>query len=80
MAFATMGAWSEFCNLDQKRAFFPLMTFAIEVKKFNERQLALLSLIYVDFQARQLDAYKKQGNCPAEVKDRFDKALLQFKR
>jgi hypothetical protein len=79
MAHAMMGAWAELCGLDQRRAYLPMMAFGYKVMKFNERQMALMSTIYRDFQAKQLSVYRKvtkdKGGCPEDVKAKFDKML-----
>lgn len=79
MTFAVFGALADWCGLDAKRAFIPMIRTAKEKGGMNTRQLQLMSLVHGDFFARQVAFYKSKGTCPVEFKTRLDAKLVKPK-
>ena len=75
MVFAIKSALAQWCGLDWKRSFLPMIAFGKYKMKMNDRQLQLMTLIHGDFQARQLMTYTKGGQCPATLRSQLDTQL-----
>ena len=73
MTFAIISALSQWCGLDWKRSFLPMIGYGKYKKKMSDRQLQLMTLIHSDFMGRQLAFYVKSGKtCPQELRTQFD--------
>jgi hypothetical protein len=75
MLFAVKSALAGWCGIDWKRDFLPMIAFGKHQKKMSTRQLQLMTLIYGDFQARQLAIYTKSGPCPPTLQRQLDSQL-----
>jgi hypothetical protein len=75
MVFAIKPPLAQWCGLDWKRSFLPMLAFGKRQMKFNDRQLQLMTLIHGDFQGRQLATYSKSGQCPATLRGQLDAQL-----
>jgi len=49
MVFAMKSALAQWCGLDWKRSFLPMIAFGKNQKKMSDRQLQLMTLIHGDF-------------------------------
>lgn len=79
MVFGIKSALAEWCGLDSKRSFLPMIAFGKEAKGFNDRQLAIMSLIHGDFMARQYGHYKRsKTQCPATLKTQLNNELTKL--
>jgi hypothetical protein len=75
MVFGIKSALAQWCGLDWKRGFLPMIAFGKGPMKMTDRQLNLMSLIHGDFMARQLATYKNGGECPPAVRQQLDTQL-----
>ena len=75
MVFAIKSALAQWCDIDWKRSFLPMIAFGKHKMKMNDRQLQLITLIHGDFQARQFATYAKAGQCPATLRAQLDSQL-----
>jgi hypothetical protein len=75
MVFAIKSALAQWCGLDWKRSFLPMIVFGKNKMKMSDRQLQIMTLIHGDFQARQLATYTKGGQCPAMLRSQLDAQL-----
>ncbi len=80
MVFAIKSALAQWCRLDWKRSFLPMIAYGKLQKKMNDRQLQLMTLIHGDFQARQLVSYINSGSCPTTLRDQLDAQLPKLNR
>lgn len=80
MVFAIRSALAQWCGLDWKRNFLPMIAYGKGQKKMNDRQLQLMSLIHGEFQGRQLATYTKSGSCPANMRTQLDAQLPKLNR
>lgn len=80
MVFAIKSALAQWCGLDWKRSFLPMIAFGKGQKKMNDRQLQLMTLIHGDFQGRQLATYMKSGQCPPTLRSQLDTQLPKLNR
>ncbi len=73
MVFGIKSALAEWCGLDHKRSFLPMIAFGKDKMRLDTRQLQLMSLIHGDFMGRQLAVYTQSGQqCPAHFKAQLD--------
>ena len=72
MTFGIISALSQWCGLDWKRGYLPMMAFGKYHEKMSDRNLTLMSIIHSDFMALQLIYYKKSGSCPQNFKNELD--------
>ncbi|MEA2838378.1 MAG: hypothetical protein QOD89_2928 [Bradyrhizobium sp.] len=80
MVFAIKSALAQWCGLDWKRSFLPMIAFGKNQKKMSDRQLQLMTLIHGDFQGRQLATYMKSGQCPPTLLSQLDTQLPKLNR
>jgi hypothetical protein len=80
MVFAIKSALAQWCGLDWKRSFLPMIAFGKNQKKMSDRQLQLMTLIHGDVQGRQLATYMKSGQCPANLQSQLDTQLPKLNR
>jgi hypothetical protein len=80
MVFGIKSALAQWCGLDWKRGFLPMIAFGKQKMKYNDRQLQLITLIHGDFQGRQLATYTKSGQCPATLQSQLDTQLPKLNR
>jgi hypothetical protein len=80
MVFAMKSALAQWCGLDWKRSFLPMIAFGKNHKKMSDRQLQLMTLIHGDFQGRQLASYMKSGQCPPTLQSQLDAQLPKLNR
>jgi hypothetical protein len=80
MVFAIKSALAQWCGLDWKRSFLPMIAFGKYQKKMSDRQLQLMTLIHGDFQARQLATYTKSGQCPPTLQSQLETHLPKLNR
>lgn len=78
MAHGIVSALAEWCRLDFKRSFLPMMVYGRHKMKMNDRSLALMALMHGNFQRRQLEFYQKKGQCPPQFRDQLDAQLPKF--
>ena len=79
MVFAIKSALAQWCGLDWKRSFLPMIAFGKHHQKMSDRQLQLMTLIHGDFQGRQFAFYSKSGQCPPSLRDQLDAQLPRLK-
>lgn len=75
MTFGIISALSQWCGLDWKRAYLPMMAFAKYHEKMSDRNLTLMSIIHSDFMALQLIYYRKSGSCTQKFKNDLNEKL-----
>ena len=75
MVFAINSALAQWCGLDFRRSFLPMIAFGKYKMKFSDRQLQLMTLIHGDFQGRQLASYQKKGACPPSFREQLNAEL-----
>jgi hypothetical protein len=76
IVFAIKSALAQWCGLDWKRSFLPMIAFGKYRMKYSDRQMHLMALIHGDFYARQYAFYSKTGQqCPAALRERLDTQL-----
>jgi hypothetical protein len=80
MVFAIKSALAQWCGLDWKRSFLPMIAFGKGQKRMSDRQLQLMTLIHGDFQGRQLATYMKSGQCPLTLQSQLDGQLPKLSR
>jgi hypothetical protein len=80
MVFAIKSALAQWCGLDWKRSFLPMIAFGKGQKKMSDRQLQLMTLIHGDFQGRQLATYMKSGQCSPTLRSQLDAQLPKLNR
>ncbi len=80
MVFAIKSALAQWCGLDWKRSFLPMIAFGKNQKKMTDRQLQLMTLIHGDFQGRQFATYTKSGQCPSALQSQLDAQLPKVNR
>jgi len=80
MVFAIKSALAQWCGLDWRRSFLPMIAFGKLHEKMNDRQLQLMTLIHGDFQTRQFILYTKSGQCPAQLREQLDAQLPKLDR
>jgi hypothetical protein len=69
-------AVAEFCGLDYKRSFVPMMTYYRRQQKMNERSLAIVAMLHGISQGRLASAMKKeQAKCSDETRAGLDAKL-----
>jgi hypothetical protein len=79
MVFGVKSALAQWCGLDWKRSFLPMIAYGKGVMKMSDRQLSLMSLIHGDFMGRQIIFYRNSGACPEDMKGRLDAYLPKVK-
>ena len=76
MVFAIKSALAQWCGLDWKRSFLPMIAFGKDRMRYSDRQMNLMALIHGDFYVRQYAFYSKTGQqCPASLRERLDAQL-----
>jgi hypothetical protein len=75
MVFGLQSALAQWCGLDFKRGFLPMLAVAKRKANMNDRQMMLMSLIHGDFMTRQLKSYQDSGKCPAQLRAQLDTLL-----
>jgi hypothetical protein len=80
MIYAVNSALAQWCGLDWKRSFLPMIAYGKHHEKMTDRKLQLMTLIHGDFMGRQLASYMKSGQCPANLKARLDTDLPRLNR
>jgi hypothetical protein len=75
MVFGIQSALAQWCGLDFKRGFLPMLAVAKRKANMNDRQMMLMSLIHGDFMTRQIKSYQDRGKCPAQLRDQLDTLL-----
>jgi hypothetical protein len=80
MVFGIKSALAQWCGLDWRRSFLPMIVFGKQKMKMSDRQMQLMTLIHGDFQGRQLAFYSKSGKCPPQFRQQLDAQLPKLKR
>jgi hypothetical protein len=75
MVFAIKSALAQWCGLDWKRSFLPMIAFGKYKQKMTDRQLQLMTPIHSDFQGRQFAFYSKSGQCPPNLQEQLNAQL-----
>ncbi len=75
LAHGVASALAQWCGLDWKRSFLPMMAFGRHKMKMGDRSLALMTLMHGSFQARQLKFYQSKGVCPDKLRADLDAQL-----
>ncbi len=75
MAHAIVSALAQWCGLDWKRSFLPMIAYGKYHEKMTDRNLQLLTIIHGTFQESQFQFYKKSGGCPEKFKNELDTNL-----
>jgi len=75
LTFGMISALAQWCGLDWKRNFLPMIAYGKNQKKMSDRQLQLMTLIHGDFQRRQFAFYTGSGSCPADLRNQLDAEL-----
>lgn len=75
MAHAIISSLAQWCGLDWKRSFLPMIAFGKRQKGMDDRQLMLMTLVHGDFQKRQFAYYSGHGQCPSNQHDLLDAQL-----
>jgi hypothetical protein len=76
MIQGSTSALAEFCGLDFKRSFVPMMTYYRRQQKMNERSLAIVAMVHGISQGRLASALKREeAKCSDEMRAKFDETL-----
>lgn len=75
MVTAIKSALAEWCGINWKRSYDPMIELSKTKLKMNDRQIRLMAMVHADFYARQLAFYTKNGQCPANLRDQLDSQL-----
>jgi hypothetical protein len=75
LTFGLISALAQWCGLDWKRNFLPMIAYGKNQKRMSDRQLQLMTLIHGDFQRRHFAFYTKSGSCPADFRNELDAEL-----
>jgi len=75
MVFGIQSAFAQWCGLDSRRGFLPMIVFGKGKMKMSDRQVHLMTLIHGDFRSRQLKLYQDRGQCPATLREQLDTLL-----
>ncbi|SLN43671.1 hypothetical protein [Oceanibacterium hippocampi] len=71
--FAMRSAATQWCGLDYKRSYLPMLVYGKHRRKMTDRELFLLSLIHGEFMGEQVSKYVESGqDCPPELRERID--------
>ena len=79
MVYGIKSALADWCGLDWKRSFLPMIAYGKLAKKMNDRQLQLMGQIHGDFMGRQVIFYRNSGACPEHVTRQLDIYLPKLK-
>jgi hypothetical protein len=80
MVFGIKSALAQWCGLDWKRSFLPMIAFGKQKMRMSDRQMQLMTLIHGDFQGRQFAFYSKSGQCPPQLQQQLDAQLPKLNR
>lgn len=75
MAHGIVSALAEWCNLDWKRSFLPMLAEGRTKQKMDDRPLMVMALMHSDFQGSQLAFYRKEGACTEQIRAELDTLL-----
>lgn len=75
LSHGVVSALAQWCGLDWKRSFLPMLAYGRTQMRMNDRQINLMSLMHGQFQTMQLATYRQQGTCPPATRAELDAAL-----
>jgi hypothetical protein len=75
LTYGIVSALAQWCFLDWKRSFVPMMAYGRQKMGMNDRALAVVALMHGAFQLRQLAVFRTTGVCPDDLRTRLDTEL-----